>query len=387
VKDNSNSIKHQIPYGRQSIDENDVFAACTVIRSEWLTTGPKITEFEQLLAEYVGVKYGVAVSNGTAALHCAMYAIDIQPGDEVIVSPITFIATANSIIYQGATPVFVDVSPETLLIDPDKIEEKITDKTKAIIAVDYAGHPCDYDRLKKISNKYNIALIADACHALGAEYKGKRVGSLADITVFSFHPVKHITTGEGGMLTTNSYKYVEKIKSFRNHGIDMDFRERSKKSLWNYEMIELGYNYRITDIQCALGISQLSKLDFFIKKRHEIAAVYNRFFKSVKDITPISVLNNCHHAYHLYVIKINSSSRINRHDLFNLLRKAGIGVNVHYKPVYWHLYYKKLGYLHGICPQAEKAYTSILSLPIFPGLTDSLIKYITETLKGILIEQ
>ncbi|KPA09277.1 spore coat protein [Candidatus Magnetomorum sp. HK-1] len=380
------SIRQIIPYGRQSIDENDIFAACSALRSEWLTTGPKIFEFEQLLADYVGAKFGVAVSSGSAALHCAMYAINVKQRDEVIVPPITFVATANSVLYRGGIPVFVDVSPETLLIDPDKIEEKITEKTKAIIAVDYAGQPCDYDRLKKIADKYDLILIADACHSLGAKYKKKKVGSLADITVFSFHPVKHITTGEGGMITTDSLKYANRMKCFRNHGIDMDFRERSKKCSWNYDMVDLGYNHRITDIQCALGISQLKKLDNFIKRRQKIANNYNRFFAAIEEITPLKIESYSNHAFHLFVVKVHSSLNLNRDDLFKLLQKAGINVNVHYKPVYWHLYYQKIGFEKGICPQAEKAYLSILSLPIFPGLTDSQVNYITKTLKDILFE-
>ncbi|MCP4566239.1 MAG: aminotransferase class I/II-fold pyridoxal phosphate-dependent enzyme, partial [FCB group bacterium] len=246
-----------IPYGRQSIDEEDIQSVVEVLRSDWLTTGPKVDAFEHALADYVGAEYGVAVSSGTAALHCAMYALGIGPGDEVILPPMTFAATANCVVFLGGTPVFADVQPDTLLIDPVAVEKKITKRTRAIIAVDYAGQPCDYDSLRDIANSHGLSLIADGCHALGAVYKGHRVGSLADMTVFSFHPVKHITTGEGGMITTNDPKFAGRMRRFRNHGIDTDFRQREQQGSWYYEMVDLGYNYRITDMQCALGLSQL----------------------------------------------------------------------------------------------------------------------------------
>ena len=273
-----------IPYGKQFIDKEDIEAVINVLKSNWLTTGPKIGEFEKVFANYVGAKYAVAVSNGTAALHSAMFAIGITSDDEVIVPPITFAATANAVIYQEGKPVFADVDPDTLLIDPSEIEKKITPKTKAIIAVDYAGQPCKYDQIKYITNKYGLILIADSCHALGAKYKNRKVGSIADITVFSFHPVKHITTGEGGMVTTDNSTWAEKIKIFRNHGITSDHHKRSKEGSWFYEMEELGYNYRISDIQCALGISQLRKLPYFLKKRRKIAELYNMAFKKIPEI-------------------------------------------------------------------------------------------------------
>ncbi|MCK4818400.1 aminotransferase class I/II-fold pyridoxal phosphate-dependent enzyme, partial [bacterium] len=236
-----------IPYGRQSIDEDDVKAVVEVLRSDWLTTGPKVPEFEKAFAEFVGAKHAVAVSSGTAALHAAMYAVGIGAGDEVIVPPMTFAATANCIVFQRGVPVFSDVDAETLLIDPGQVKEKITPRTKAIIAVDYAGHPCEYDKLRQIAKRHGTALVADGCHALGAEYKGKKVGTLADLTVFSFHPVKHITTGEGGMVTTDDPALAERIRIFRNHGITSDYHQREEQGSYFYEMVDLGYNYRLTD--------------------------------------------------------------------------------------------------------------------------------------------
>ena len=256
-----------IPYGRQFIDEEDIQAVVEVLRSDWLTTGPKIEEFEHAMAAYMGATHAVAVSSGTSALHCAMYSIGIGKGDEVIVPPMTFAATANCVVFQGGTPIFVDVDPDSLLIVPEKIEKKITPRTKAIIAVDYAGHPCDYDKLYEIAKKNKLVLVADSCHALGAEYKGRRSGTFADLNIFSFHPVKHITTGEGGMITTKNADYADRMRIFRNHGITTDHRQREKQGSWFYEMVNCGYNYRITDFQCALGICQLQKLPKFFKRR------------------------------------------------------------------------------------------------------------------------
>jgi perosamine synthetase len=405
-----------IPYGRQTIDEDDIKAVVDVLRSDWLTTGPKVAEFEQAVADYVGAKYAVAVSSGTAALHAAMYAIGIKPGDEVIVSPITFAATANCVVYQGGTPVFADVDPGTLLLDPAKVEEKITEKTKAIIGVDYAGHPCDWERLRDIADRYRLRLVADGCHALGAEYKDRKVGSLADMTIFSFHPVKHITTGEGGMITTDDPELAGRMRLFRTHGItrdpkcfsspSSDLRPQTSDFSWFYEMTDLGYNYRITDFQCALGISQLRKLPKFLERRREIAALYDEGLadmpgikalglrsdvlpasQSVKrqaqsegkegspsDSTLCSTLYALRstHAYHLYVVRVDSGALgIDRTSLFTNLREKGIGVNVHYIPVHLHPFYR--GKFHtgtGLCPVAEAAYKQIISLPIFPCMTD-----------------
>ena len=390
-----------IPYGRQSIDEKDVAAVCSVLRSDWLTTGPKVAEFEQAVADYVGAKYAVAVSNGTAALHAAMYAIGIGPGDEVIVPPMTFAASANCIVYQGGTPVFADVDLDTLLLDPAKVEEKITEKTRAIIGVDYAGHPCDWDKLREIADKHGLRLVADGCHALGAEYKGRKVGALADMTVFSFHPVKHITTGEGGMITTNNVELAECMRLFRTHGITRDPKQfasseevsapsalRSMLSApcsmpFYYEMLDLGYNYRMTDFQCALGISQLQKLPKFLEHRREIAARYDEAFADLSGITTLAVRKDSLHAYHLYVVKVDGDTLgIDRTTLFTNLRKKSIGVNVHYIPVHMHPFYRnKFNTGPGLCPVAEAAYEQIISIPMFPGMTDEDVEKVIVEVK------
>lgn len=374
-----------IPYGKQLIDQNDIEAVVEVLQSDWLTTGPKVSEFEKLVAEYTGVRFAVAVSSGTAALHCAMYALEVGVGDEVITSPITFAATANAVIFPGGTPIFADVEPNTLLLDPVKVEEKITDKTKGIIAVDYAGQPCKYDALKKIADKYGLFLVADACHSLGAEYKSKKVGSLADLTVFSFHPVKHITTGEGGMIVTNHKTIAERLRHFRNHGISEDFRQRDRKKSWHYEMVDLGYNYRISDIQCALGISQFKKLPSFLTRRKEIAQYYDKHLSNIDKIRPLAVSRNVTHAYHLYVVRINFRSLgKDRLTVFQQLRESEIGVNVHYIPVHLHHYYrKKFGTEHGLCPIAEAAYEEIISLPIFPALDSKKLDQCIDALRRL----
>lgn len=367
-----------IPYARQSIDKDDIEAVIEVLRSDWLTTGPKVPEFESAISRYVGAKFAVAVCNGTAALHAAMFAMGIGPGDEVILPPMTFVSTANCIVFQGGTPVFSDIDPDSLLIDPALIEEKITPRTKAIIAVDYAGHPCDYDVLQNIAVKHGIYLVADACHALGARYKEKSVGSLADMTAFSFHPVKHITTGEGGIIVTDNEELAARLRLFRNHGISSDFRQRDEQNSWFYEMLELGYNYRITDFQCALGLSQLKKLQSFIENRRRIAARYDSAFASVPAIQPLTVQKDVLHAYHLYVIKLNSEVLgFSRNELFHKLRNRGIGANVHYIPVHLHPYYRKHFKTHAnLCPVAEKAYEQILSIPLYPGMTDKDIQIV-----------
>jgi UDP-4-amino-4,6-dideoxy-N-acetyl-beta-L-altrosamine transaminase len=374
-----------IPYGRQSVDEEDILEVINVLRSDWLTTGPKVNEFELAVSEYIGSRYAVAVSNGTAALHAAMHAAGIQKGDEVILPPMTFVATANAIVYQGGTPVFADINPETLLIDPVKAEEKITPNTKAIVAVDYAGQPCDYSALKSLSDKYNLILIADSCHSLGARYKGSAVGTLADLTVFSFHPVKHITTGEGGMVVTESKELSEKMRRFRNHGITIDHRQRMRRGIWHYEMESPGYNYRITDFQCALGINQLKKLPDWIKKRQHIAERYNAEFYDIPFIKPLSVYEGLSHAYHLYVLRVGcNGERHNRTSFFDGLRSKGIGANVHYKPVHMYQYYRnRFGYEKGYCPHAEAAYEQIISLPMFPELTDNEISRVIHAVKEL----
>jgi len=377
-----------IPYGRQYIDESDIESVVKVLKSDWLTTGPKVKEFEESVAEYVGVKYVVAVSSGTAALHSAMYALDIGSNDEVIVPSLTFAATANCVIFQGGTPVFVDVDPDTLLIDPAEVEKKVTDRTKAIIAVDYAGQPCDYGRLQEIAERRDLAIVTDGCHALGAEYNGRKIGGIADLTVFSFHPVKHITTGEGGVITTDNPEYEKRLRMFRNHGMTSDFRQREERGTWHYEIVDLGYNYRITDFQCALGLSQLQKLPDFLKRRRIIAEQYEEAFCSVQEINPLGVKHNVNHAYHLYVIRVDFEFLgCERADLFQKLREKGIGVNIHYIPLHLHSFYqKRFGTVRGLCPVAEEAYESIMSLPIYPGMNDDDSNEVIKVLLDVLEE-
>ncbi|MFC1705300.1 UDP-4-amino-4,6-dideoxy-N-acetyl-beta-L-altrosamine transaminase [Planctomycetota bacterium] len=359
-----------IPYGRQSIDEDDIAAVVAVLRSDWLTTGPEVEAFEADFAAATGSLEAVAVANGTAALHAAMFALGIGPGDEVIVPAITFVATANSVLYQGGTPVFCDVEPDTLLIDVASAESRITEHTKAIVAVDYAGQPCDYDALRALCSRRGLALVADACHALGGAYKGKPVGSLADLSTFSFHPVKNMTTGEGGMVTTDDPALAARMRTFRNHGITTDFRERARCGTWEYAMTELGYNYRLSDIHCALGRSQLRKLPAWIDRRRAIAAHYDAAFAETNGVSPLAVRPDRRHAYHLYVVRLTGENHPPRTTVFDQLRAAGIGVNVHYLPVHRHPFYGALFENTGRCPIADDTYERILSLPMFQGLED-----------------
>ena len=371
-----------IPYGRQCIDEADIRAVVDVLRSEWLTTGPKVAEFEEVFAYFVGAKYAVAVNSGTAALHAAMFALGIGPGDEVIVPAMTFAATANCVVFQGGTPVFADVDPDTLLIDPSSVENRISPKTRAVIAVDYAGQPCDYDTLAAIARKHKFALVADACHSLGGRYKDRPVGSLALLSAFSFHPVKHITTGEGGMITTNNPNLADKMRLFRNHGITTDHRQRDAQGSWFYEMVDLGYNYRITDFQCALGMSQLKKLSKWIERRREIAHRYDEAFQNVPRVKPLFVQGESFHAYHLYVVRLDlDGTGLNRSTIFRKLRDDGIAVNVHYIPVHLHPYYQKRFHTKpGLCSIAEAAYEQIISLPMYPALSDKEQNYVIKCL-------
>lgn len=374
-----------IPYGKQCIDEEDIQSVVDILRSDWLTTGPTIEQFQEAFADFVGAKYAVAVSSGTAALHAAMFALGIGPGDEVIVPSMTFAATANCVVFQGGTPVFVDVDPETLLIDPASAESRLSSKTKAIIAVDYAGQPCDYDTLAGITSHHELVLVADACHSLGGRFRDKSVGALAALNAFSFHPVKHITTGEGGMITTDDQQLADRMRLFRNHGISTDHRQREAQGSWYYEMMELGYNYRITDFQCALGIAQLKKLPKWVERRREIAHRYDEAFSILPCIKPLSVRSTVFHAYHLYVIRLNfEGTNLNRGMVFKQLREKGIGVNVHYIPVHLHPFYRAQFETHpGMCPVAEKAYDEIISLPIYPALSDEEQDFVIEVLLRI----
>ena len=370
-----------IQYGRQSIDEDDIQAVVDVLRGDFLTTGPAILAFEKAVCDYTGAKYAVAIANGTAALHAACFAAGIDVGDEVITTPITFAASANCVLYCGGTPVFADIKPDTYNIDPEEIRRKITDKTKAIIAVHFTGQPCEMDEIHAIAEEYGLLVIEDAAHALGADYKGIKIGALSDMTTFSFHPVKHITTGEGGMITTNDERLYERLKLFRSHGITRDERFMTKnEGGWYYEQLDLGYNYRITDIQCALGVSQLKKLERFVECRRELVKRYNEAFENVDGIICPAQAKGCHNSWHLYVVQVK-----NRKEVYDKLREAGIYANVHYIPVYKHPYYQETGYSEVCCPNAEKLYAHMISLPLYPGLTEEeqgyVIKKILEYIK------
>jgi perosamine synthetase len=361
-----------LPYGRQSLDEADIQAVVEVLRSDWLTTGPKVGEFEQAFAARVGAAQAVSFSSGTAALHAAAFAAGLEAGDEAITTPMTFAATANCVLYQGATPVFADVSADTLNLDPEQIAKRLSSKTRAILPVDYAGHPADLAPIMEIARRNGLIVIEDACHALGAEYRGARVGSLADMTVFSFHPVKHITTGEGGMVTSNSAQFAETLRRFRNHGISSDARQRQSAGQWYYEMILLGFNYRLPDFACALGMRQLQRLDANLARRREIAALYTAAFREISGVIPPTVRPEANPAWHLYPIRLNLEKlTADRAQIFRALRAENIGVNVHYIPVHLHPYYReKFGYKGGEFPAAEDGYARLISLPIFFGMSN-----------------
>jgi len=361
-----------IPYGHQSIDKNDIRGVVKVLKSDWLTGGPKVLEFERALAKFAGANYAVAVNNGTAALHLAYLAIGIRAGDEVITTPNTFAATANMLIAIGAKPIFSDIRLDTYNIDETKIEKLITRKTKAIVPVHFSGQPCEMEKISRLAKKHKLAVIEDACHALGAKYKNKKIGGLSNLTVFSFHPVKSITTGEGGAILTNNEKLYKRMLLLRNHGI---YKDNNGKNI----MIELGFNYRLTDLQSALGISQLKKLDGFIKKRRQIVKWYERELSEDGNIILPREAKNVYSAWHLYVIRTKKSGR--RDQLAKFLKAKGIGVNFHYPAVYSHSFYRKNGFKNFTLPNEETYHSSCLTLPCFPGLTGGQVKYIAQMAK------
>jgi len=367
-----------LPYARQWVEEDDIAAVSEVLRGDWLTTGPAVAAFEREFAVRVGAAYAAAVSSGTAALHAACFAAGVGRGDEVITSPLTFAASANCALFLGARPVFADIDPKTYNICPEEIEKKITPQTKAIVAVHFTGQPADLDAIREIARRHSLVVIEDAAHALGATYKGRPVGGLSDLTVFSFHPVKHITTGEGGMVTTNDEELYRWLLLFRNHGI---VREREllveDQGPWYYEVQDLGYNYRLTDIQAALGLSQLKKLDRFLARRRQIAAAYSEAFAALPEVEIPYQAPGAASAWHLYVLALRLDRLAkSRREIFEALRAENIGVNVHYLPVYRHPFYRWLGdpdscSLQGFyCPHAEELYERLITLPLFPAMTD-----------------
>ena len=373
-----------IPYGRQLIEDDDIEAVVAVLRGDWLTTGPTVPRFEAAFAEHTGAAHAIAVSNGTAALHLAAIAADLGPGDEVIVPALTFAASANCVRYVGAKVMFADVRADTMTMDAAHAASLITPRTRAIVTVDYAGLPSDLDEIMALADRHRLLVIEDACHALGAEYRQRRIGSIAHLSTFSFHPVKHLTSGEGGMVTTNDAALAERIRNLRNHGIESDHRQREQRGTWQYDMRELGYNYRLTDIQCALGLTQLAKQSRWLQRRRVLAEQYAKSLNAESLRLPVQPDDRLH-AWHLYPVQvIGKDTRRVRERVFRGLRQAGIGVNVHYLPVYLHSYYRSLGYPQGLCPTAEAIYAGLLSLPMSHVLTDEDQQRVISTLTTLI---
>jgi len=378
-----------LPYSHQHIDEDDIREVVRTLKSDFLTQGPKVKEFEASLAEYCGSRYAVAFSSGTDALHAAYYVSGIKKDDEIIVSPNTFLATANAALYCGAKPIFVDVKEDSGNMDVALIEKAISKKTKAIIPVHYAGQPVDLKKISSIAKNNDLWLIEDACHALGAEYEGKKIGDCyySHMTVFSFHPLKSITTGEGGAVMTNDEGAYERLMMFRHHGVtknDLLLKNKSDDDGdWYHEMQFLGYNSRITDMQCALGLSQLKKLDRFIDRRKTIANEYNQAFEDNAYFHLPVEGDNLISAWHLYPIRLKDSFISHKKEIFKKLMNSGVGVQVHYMPVYQHPFYQDLGYRKGLCPQEERVAEREMSIPLYPGMSDKDVKFVIETIFAV----
>ncbi len=377
-------MRKAIPYGHQQIDGSDIASVVRVLKGDWITQGPAVERFEQAIAKYCKVKYAVAFSSGTAALHAAYAAAGIGPGDEVITSPMTFAATANAVVYCGGKPVFADIQEDTLNINPEEIKKKITKKTKALAPVDFAGHPAELDSIRKIAREHDLLVIEDAAHALGSEYKGRKIGSVSDMTMFSFHPVKAITTGEGGMIVTEKKGLYERLRTFRNHGLV----RKPEKGGWYYEIESVGYNYRITDIQCALGLSQLKKLSKFVNRRREIVDQYNEAFRHVAELILPVEREYAKSAYHLYPIRLRLELlKAGRREIFEALREKGLGVQVHYIPVHLHPFYReRFKYKKGDFPVAEKYYEQAITLPLFPAMTSQDVQRVITIVQSVLLE-
>lgn len=380
--------KEKIYYGRQWIDEDDVKAVSEALTSDFITCGPKVGELEKALAEYTGAGYAVAVSNGTAALHCACMAAGIGPGDEVITTPLTFAASANCVLYCGAKPVFADVDSKTYNIDPASIESRITEKTKAVVAVDFTGQAVKIKEIRQICDKHHLIFIEDAAHSIGTKYEGKPVGSLADMTCFSFHPVKTITSGEGGAVMTNNRELYKKLVLAHTHGITHDeaqMEEAGHEGPWYYEQVSLGYNYRMTDFQAALLLSQLKKLDRFAERRKEIVRKYNEAFCRLSEIILQEEILESDTCRHLYIIRLDLEKLVcTRRQFFDDMAAENVQCQIHYVPVYWFPYYQHLGYKKGLCPEAEEIYKGIVSIPLYPRMTDQDVEDVIYAVKKVV---
>lgn len=378
----------KIYYGRQWIDEDDVQAVAEVLRSDFITCGPKVDEMERNLEAYTGARYAVAVSNGTAALHCACMAAGIGPGDEVITTPLTFAASANCALYCGGRPVFADIDPETYNIDPDSIRAHITPRTKAVVAVDFTGQAVKHDEIRAICDEFGLIFIEDAAHAIATKYKGQQVGSLADMTCFSFHPVKTVTGGEGGAILTNSEQYHQRLMLARTHGITHDealMEGAPHEGQWYYEQIMLGYNYRLTDFQAALISSQMKKLDRFAARRKAIVKRYDEAFAKMPEIIVQKEIPESDTCRHLYIIRLALDKlTCTRREFFDAMSAENVQCQIHYVPVYWFPYYQHLGYQKGLCPNAEEVYKGIMSIPLYPRMSDRDVEDVIRAVKKVV---
>lgn len=379
-----------IPYSTQWIEKEDIEAVMRVLRSDRITQGSCIEKFERAAAEYTGARHAVAFSSGTAALHAACVVAGVGQGDEIITSPLTFVASANCALYVGATPVFADVHPESLTLDWREAEKKITPRTRAILPVDFTGQPCHLDEIISLAKRHKLVVIEDAAHALGAEYKGRRIGGIADMTILSFHPVKHITTGEGGMVLTNAQDLHDRLVRLRSHGIvrDPGKLEKSDQGSWYYEVQELGFNYRITDIQCALGLAQMKRLESFVARRREIAEQYTRAFSSLPGVKLPKETAGTRSSYHLYVLQLPVEQlKHGRKGIYDALQSRKLGVNVHYIPVHLHPYYRlRFGHRSGEYPVAERYYDCAISIPLYPKMTDEDVRYVIASVCDVIKE-
>lgn len=374
-----------LPYGRQLIEDDDVAAVVATLRGELITTGPAVAAFERAFADAAGARHAVAVSSGTAALHAAAFAVGLGPGDEAVTTPLTFVATSNAVLYQGARPVFADVRSDTLTLDPSAAAAAVTSRTRALMPVHFAGQVCDVEAWERLARAHRLALIQDAAHALGAETHGRRVGGGDGLTIFSLHPVKHVTTGEGGVVTTDDGALAERLRRFRNHGLASDAATRDAQGRLWADMVDLGYNYRITDVQCALGLSQLAKLDRFLARREAIAERYVEALKDQPGLTQPQVVPDARHAWHIFPVLLDRGRlAADRPTIFAALRAENIGVTFHYVPAYWHSYYAARGYARGLCPVAEDAAARLLTLPLFPGMRDDDVADVVTAVRKVL---